>query len=253
MSVPFFYLPPEQWNEYVTLDGQEARHLAQSLRMMPGAHVGLLDGQGRWGQFAILSVAKKTVRLVRLCESLLPPPKSQAIVALAASKVARRGFFMEKAAELGAHALWLWQGDRSQAKLSPGLGEACQGQLIAGAKQCANPWLPTVRILTQGVDGLVSLATTADRRFVLRELQDGVALLTAELAGQEGKTVYVIGPEGGFSERELVALERADFAAVSLGGRILRCETAATLCLGLHWWAAQQADKPDAARGTKCL
>ena len=41
------------------------------------------------------------------------------------------------------------------------------------------------------------------------------------------------------SLRVLDALRAAGFAAVSLGARILRCETAATLCLGIHWWASQ--------------
>ncbi|MDR1659993.1 MAG: RsmE family RNA methyltransferase, partial [Desulfovibrio sp.] len=51
-------------------------------------------------------------------------------------------------------------------------------------------------------------------------------------------SVYVIGPEGGFSQRELAVLHAAGFAPASLGKRVLRCETAAALCLGLHWWAS---------------
>ena len=64
-------------------------------------------------------------------------------------------------------------------------------------------------------------------------------MLTPDLAGRPGLSVYVIGPEGGFSARELDILHTAGFAAVSLGARVLRCETAATLCLGIHWWASQ--------------
>ena len=64
-------------------------------------------------------------------------------------------------------------------------------------------------------------------------------MLAPGMAGQSGLTVYVIGPEGGFSARELDTLRVSGFAAVSLGTRVLRCETAATLCLGIHWWASQ--------------
>ena len=74
-------------------------------------------------------------------------------------------------------------------------------------------------------------------------------MLTPEMAGQPGLTVYVLGPEGGFSQRELAALNNAKFTPVSLGARVLRCETAATLCLGIHWWASQLAGKADAAAG----
>ncbi|MBE6440902.1 MAG: 16S rRNA (uracil(1498)-N(3))-methyltransferase [Desulfovibrio desulfuricans] len=247
MSTPFFYLPPERWGAQPTLEGQEARHLAQVLRIAPGAQVGLLDGRGRSGVFTVLESGKRTVRLARVSETLTPAPNARAVMALAYSKAVRRGFFMEKAVELGAHAVWLWQGERSQGRLSPAAGEASLGQMIAGAKQSGNPWLPEVRVLTRGVDELAERAREADHRILPWELQDGVHMLTPELAGQTGLTVYVIGPEGGFSERELTVLRQAQFTAVSLGCRVLRCETAATLCLGLHWWASQQAGRPDAA------
>ncbi|MBO4301164.1 MAG: 16S rRNA (uracil(1498)-N(3))-methyltransferase [Desulfovibrio sp.] len=252
MSEPFFYLAPELWGDQAILEGQEARHLARVLRLPAGAHVGLLDGQGRSGEFEILSVTKKNVQLQRLSESRTPMPRARAIMALAYSKAVRRGFFMEKAVELGAHAIWLWQADHSQGRLSPAAQETCQGQMIAGAKQCGNPWLPEVRVLDRGVDELVRLAAEADHRILPWELQDGVHMLTPELAGREGLTVYAIGPEGGFSPRELEAMNAAGFIPVSLGARVLRCETAATLCLGLHWWASQQAGRADATGEPAC-
>ena len=250
MNGPFFYLPPEAWGPGVCLEGQEARHLAQVLRLTPGCEVGLLDGQGRRGRFVLRAVNKKSARLERLEEETLPRPKALAVMALAFSKAVRRGFFMEKAVELGASGIWLWQGDHSQGRLPAAARETCRGQMVAGAKQSGNAWLPDVRALTGGVDQLVSLAATADYRILPWEMQDGVPMLTPDLAGRPGLTVYVIGPEGGFSERELAALRTAGFTAVSLGGRVLRCETAATLCLGLHWWAAQLPGGPDAGGGS---
>ena len=242
MSLHRFYLPPEQWAHDLWLEGQEAKHLVQVLRLAPGEEVLLLDGQGRSGRFAIAETAKKKARLVLQEEQMAPAPESRAVMALAFSKAVRRGFFMEKAVELGAHAVWLWQGDHSRGKLPADAAEACRGQLIAGAKQCGNPWLPQVEALTGGVDELVRRAATADRRILPWEMQDTVSMLTPQLAGRPGTTVYVIGPEGGFSQRELDSLRAAQFTFVSLGARVLRCETAATLCLGLHWWASHLAD-----------
>ena len=247
MSVAFFYLAPELWGPAANLEGQEARHLGQVLRAEPGTEVGLLDGRGRSGIFVVRKVGKKNVQLERVSETVTPAPQAQAVVALAYSKAVRRGFFMEKAVELGAHGVWLWQGDHSQGKLSATAEEACLGQMIAGAKQSGNPWLPEVRALSGGVDQLIHLSHAADHRILPWELQDGVHMLTPEMAGQPGLTVYVVGPEGGFSQRELAALQAAAFTPVSLGARVLRCETAATLCLGVHWWASQLAGKVDAA------
>ena len=239
-----FYLSPEHWASPsgIVLDGQEARHMTQALRLRAGDRVALLDGQGRAGQCRILRIDKTQVLLDLQEERFVPRPPSLPVVALAFSKAVRRGFFAEKAAELGAHAVWLWQGDFSQGKLQPRAADAWRAQMIAGIKQSGNPWLPDVRVLAGGVEELTQRAARADRRILPWELEASSSIIPPSRLGLPGVTVYAIGPEGGFSPRELAALDTAGFARISLGGRILRCETAATLCLGLHWWASQLPD-----------
>lgn len=239
-----FYLPPERWESPsgIVLDGQEARHMTQVLRLRAGDRVALLDGQGRAGQCRIRRISGKEALLDLLEERFAPRPSSLPVVALAFSKAARRGFFAEKAAELGAHAVWLWQGDFSQGKLPPRAADAWHAQMIAGIKQSGNLWLPEVQALAGGVEELTHHAAKADRRILPWELEAASSIIAPSRLGLPGVTVYVIGPEGGFSPRELAALDATGFARVSLGGRILRCETAATLCLGLHWWASQLPD-----------
>lgn len=239
-----FYLSPERWASPsgIIIDGQEARHMTQALRLRVGDPVVLLDGRGRVGRCRIRQTDKKQVLLDLLEDAVTPRPSSLPVMALAFSKAVRRGFFAEKAAELGAHAVWLWQGDFSQGKLPPQAAETWRAQMIAGIKQSGNPWLPEVRTLAGGVDELTRLAAEADRRILPWELEETSAIIEPSRLGLPGVTVYAIGPEGGFSPRELAALDAAGFARVSLGARILRCETAATLCLGLHWWASQLPD-----------
>ena len=255
-GVPRFYLAPEFWPPAgpdggapagpglteVRLDGQEAAHM-RVLRLKPGEAALLLDGRGRIGRCRVLEVGRRDARLELAGWSFQPQPVSRAVVALAFSKAVRRGFFMEKAVELGASGVWLWQGDYSQGRLAENAAASCAGQLIAGAKQCGNPWLPEVRAL-DGIGAVAELAAGADFRLLPWERQEGVAMLEPGMAGRAGLTVYVIGPEGGFSPRELAALQEAAFTPVSLGGRILRCETAAALCLGIHWWGSPLAGGP---------
>lgn len=253
-GVPRFYLAPEHWPEAgpggrpplgaeLRLDGQEAAHM-RVLRLAPGDAALLLDGCGRIGRCRVLETGRKEARLELLGWSFQPRPASRAVMALAFSKAVRRGFFMEKAVELGASGVWLWQGDYSQGRLPESAAKNCLGQMIAGAKQCGNPWLPEVRAL-DGIGAVIGLAAGADHRLLPWERQVGVALLEPGMAGRPGTTVYVIGPEGGFSPRELAALSESAFTPVSLGSRILRCETAAALVLGLHWWASQLPGSPD--------
>lgn len=245
MSGHAFYLEPEAWSDCPELAGQEARH-ANVLRLKAGDRISLLNGLGKTAQCLITHMNKNNVQLRILALTETPAPKAQPIVALALSKATRRGFFLEKASELGAAEIWLWQADFSQGKLSESLAANCQGQLVAGCKQCGNPWLPLVRAMPD-IRAVAEAGAGANWRILPWEAQTGIPMLLPDMLGRIGRTVYVIGPEGGFSEGELECLKSAGFNAVSLGGRVLRCETAATLCLGLHWWAAQLPGHPDFA------
>ena len=112
--------------------------------------------------------------------------------------------------------VWLWQGDHSQGKLPAGARPIPVGQMIAG-KRSGNPWLPEVRALTGGVDELVGLSASPTSVFCLR-MQENVPMLTPDLAGRTGVTVYIIGPEGGFPRPAGTGCPaRGGFAAVSRG------------------------------------
>ncbi len=235
-----FYLP-KPWDKVCTLQGQEAKHLAQALRLKAGEQVLIFDGLGHKGYCQIDSINKREVNLHLLKEQYIPRPVSLPIMALAFSKATRRGFFMEKAVELGVHEVWVWAAEHSQGRINPSIQEHWQGQCIAAMKQCQNPWLPSIKIIPHGVKGLIELSKDIDHKFLPLEIQDNVPLLTSQMLGKNGTSIYIIGPEGGFSKDEIQSLSHANFLSVSLGNRVLRCETAALLCLGLHWWASQQS------------
>lgn len=235
-SVKTFFLPPEQWQAPYLLDGQEARHLVKVLRARAGELLRLLDGRGREGVFRITATEKHKVFLepVRLAEHA--PPASSTVLALGWGKSVRRGWLLEKAVELEAGGIWLWQADRSQSRVPDDVKDSWESQMIAGAKQSLNPWLPELKTLPGGAEELAAHAANFDRAFLLWEGQSPSALLAPSALGQMGRTLFVVGPEGGFSDNEVTTLTAAGITPVSLGRRILRWETAALLCLGLDWW-----------------
>ena len=151
-----FFLAPEAWSENPVLDGAEAHHLLRVLRLGPGEEVGLLDGRGREALCRIVKTTRQTVELALLNERLHPEPASRVILAAGWGKAARRGWILEKAVELEASALWFWQAERSQFPVPGDIRSNWEGQLIAGAKQCRNPWLPLLRTLPGGVDELIA-------------------------------------------------------------------------------------------------
>jgi 16S rRNA (uracil1498-N3)-methyltransferase len=231
-----FYLPPEEWREPYALEGQEAKHLVKVLRARAGDLIRLLDGRGREGTFRITATEKQRVSLNLEVLVEHPAPSGSTVLALGWAKSVRRGWLLEKAVELEAGGVWLWQADRSQSHVPEDIKESWEGQMIAGAKQSVNPWLPELRTIPEGVEGLVALAPEFDRTLILWEGQSPSALLSPAMLGGNGRTLFVVGPEGGFSDREVRVLTEGGFTPVSLGRRILRWETAALLCLGLDWW-----------------
>ena len=239
-----FFLEPDLWHEPYELDASESHHLTRVLRIREGEDVRVLDGRGREGRFRVLPYKKnaKAVALRLLDEWTYPEPESKVILAAGWTKAARRGWILEKAVEFEASGIWLWQAERSQFPVPSDIKESWQGQLAAGAKQCRNPWLPELRTMPGGVDELIALAEElgCEHRHVFVESgHKSVMSLTPDTLGQPGRTLCVVGPEGGFTAQEVEKLTRAGFLPATLGERVLRWETAAVLCLGLHWWKRQ--------------
>lgn len=240
MSLAAFYLEHGEWSAKPVLTGQELAHM-HVLRLRDGEQIELFDGQGKTAICRIEHLDRKLAQLEIESVEEYPAPVSRPILALALSKAVRRGFFMEKAAELGAWQIWLWHAERSQGRLAPNLVESCRMQLVAGLKQSRNPWLPVLRT-GRDAASIIELGHDIFRKLLPWEQKAGMSPISLAQLGQAGETLYVIGPEGGFSEKEASLFISNGFMPASLGKRVLRCETAATLCLALHWWASQLAD-----------
>ncbi|MDR3074393.1 MAG: 16S rRNA (uracil(1498)-N(3))-methyltransferase [Deltaproteobacteria bacterium] len=240
-----FFLPAGEWREPYRLTGAEARHLVTVLRVKPGETVRLLDGEGREGLFAVGETGKNAATLILRETIRHEKPPRRATIALGYGRNIRRGWLLEKAVELEADGIWFWQAERSQGKAPVESKENWFARMAAGAKQSNNPYLPELRTLPGGVAELAAAARNFDRTIVLWEGDTQGAMLSMAELTAAGNSLFVLGPEGGFTEREIRALQDASFVPLSLGDRVLRWETAAMLCLGLTWWARQQrAERP---------
>ncbi|MDR1243316.1 MAG: 16S rRNA (uracil(1498)-N(3))-methyltransferase [Deltaproteobacteria bacterium] len=244
-----FFLPPEKWPlnpaDPLILEGQEARHLIKVSRLKAGEQVRLLDGAGKTGDFTIQSLAKNQARLVPLAVQTHLRPSSRCFLAAAYTKAARRSWLMEKAVELEAGGIWFWQAGRSQLPVPEASGENWQAQLIAGAKQCSNPYLPEVRTFPSGAESLAREADKFQKAFLLWEDEEQENMLNLSdltVPHNAGDLLFIMGPEGGLSVEEARLFKKHGIPGVSLGKRILRWETAALLCLGLTFWAKQLQD-----------
>ncbi|MFG6468086.1 16S rRNA (uracil(1498)-N(3))-methyltransferase [Roseateles sp. BYS87W] len=203
-----------------------ARHV-QVLRMQPGDAITLFDGTGPEWQAEVTAMGRSEVR-VRLGTSTQPARELIRAVTLAVVMPAndRMDFIVEKATELGAARLVPLMSERSVLRLNGDRAEKkrahWEGVAIAAAEQCG-------RTVPMRVDPVQPLATwlatlPPDPDEWRGVLSPRAAQPLAPFA--QARALFLSGPEGGLSDAEVAAAHGYGLAAVSLGPRVLRADTA---------------------------
>lgn len=226
------YLAPEGWQEPFIIRGDEAKHLIRVLRAKPGDEVRLFDGLGRHGVFTVEAVDGKNVGVRPVDIHEAARPEASVHLALGWNKASRRDLILEKAVELGAASLMFWQAERSQGKIPTEPKPTWKVKCIAAAKQSENPRLPELTVFPS-VNELLEHSKDFEHRYLPWEVRDAGAQQDLSGVAAPGRSLFVIGPEGGITEGEALRFTEAGFTPISLGSTILRWETAALFCLTL--------------------
>jgi 16S rRNA (uracil1498-N3)-methyltransferase len=137
----------------------------------------------------------------------------------------RMDWLVEKATELGVaqvqplhceRAVLRLEGDRAARKVAH-----WQALAVAAAEQCGRTRVPVVQPVRHLPDWLPTVPAAARRWLLSPQAVD------APVRPATGAAVVVLsGPEGGLTAAEEDAARAAGFAAVALGPRVLRAETA---------------------------
>jgi 16S rRNA (uracil1498-N3)-methyltransferase len=143
------------------------------------------------------------------------------ILAPALIRIASFELALEKVVEVGVTRIVPFTADRSNAA-PRARHERWMRILIEAAKQSKQYYLPALEAPVS-FDEVISMPAKSKIIFAER---DGGPLKSA-LAGSP--VMYLIGPEGGWTDRELLRARNAGFHAVSLGAAILKAETAAII------------------------
>ncbi len=233
-----FYLPTDEWHN-AKLEQSEFKHATQVLRLKINDSFLLFDGNGKKAHCKICAIQKKSLDFEICEESYVEKSSSSVILAAAWTKAARRGFLFEKVVELEASELWIWLAEYSQFPLpqeNSATVQSWQAQLIAGVKQCHNPFLPKLRLFNSQEEMLEEAKKHDYLHILTTDEASHISNYTSQELNKKGSTVLTIGPEGGFSPKETQIFEKYHANFYTLGDRILRYETAAILALGLHFW-----------------
>jgi 16S rRNA (uracil1498-N3)-methyltransferase len=222
-----FYSPPEAFRPgEVLLGSDDTRHLRDVLRLRAGEFVQVFDGGGSEFYCSIREILKKETILTVIREIPPPAPESPLELTLAAAVTKGEKFdlIIQKGVELGLSRLVPLVTARCDVRLKEPVRrlERWQRIIIEASKQCGRAMLMKIG------------EPVAFSKFTAEERHGSRLLFFSERGGgklpvspESEKLTALVGPEGGWEDSELETARAAGASLVTLGGRILRAETAA--------------------------
>ncbi len=224
----------------VTLNADQAHYLTNVLRMGAGDAVSLFNADsGEWAGMLETGGRKSelNVRLQAQTKSNLPSPASSLTLCFAPLKKTRTDFLVEKASELGVHILQPIITDHTNSERVK--VERLQQIAIEAAEQCDRLDVPQVRApvrLGKLLKSFLSADFDHSAIFLAAERGDALPIATAfQNTPPAANTIFIIGPEGGFSDAEFQLFDcHSNIIRLRLGPRLLRAETAALTTLGIY-------------------
>ncbi len=209
--------------ESLELTGREAHHLQRVLRMQPGESVWLFDGQGHEALAEIVAIDREAVRLqVTERREFTPATTLPVTIATGVPKGDRFRWLIEKATELGVQRLVPLITQRSIVDPGQGKLDKLRQTIVEACKQCGRTQLME---LTEPVSWRDCLTTEFPGRDVWIAHPKGESATSQSLSATL-PSLFLIGPEGGFTDSEVEEAINAGARRMQLGPRILRIETA---------------------------
>lgn len=228
----FFIAPENIKDDTVFIGLEEARHIRTVLRLGNGDKVVFFDGTGQEYQVRLEVQANGILRGQVIHRSLRDSePALRLYLAQGIAKGEKMGTIIQKAVEIGIDCVYPISCERSVVRLQ---GEKAdkkveRWQTIAreACKQCRRSLVPEIKPIMN----FSSLLPAIGRRPALMLYEDEAQnslkdWLQAEVYNGVKEMFILVGPEGGFSDNEVLAAVKQGINTASLGPRILRTETA---------------------------
>ena len=235
-----FFVEDAQVGEHtVTIEGSDVNHIKNVLRMKRGERVRISSTSGKnyFGEIAEFSSDMVLVVITQECAPDTELP-SRIYLFQGLPKSDKMELIIQKAVELGACEIIPVAMKNCVVKLDEkkAAAKTARWQEIAksAAKQSKRSVIPTVGRPVSYQEALAA-AAELDVALIPYENERGMAATREAIeAIVPGQSIGIlIGPEGGFSDGEIALARERDMQLISLGGRILRTETAGLATLSV--------------------
>jgi len=216
----------------VALPASACEHLLRVLRLSAGAELILCNGDGNDYRARLENIGKRGATATVFAQSVNATQSPLRIVLVQAlARGEKMDWIVQKATELGVSAIMPVITERTEVRLDE---DRAQRRLahwraitIAACEQCGRADVPTIATPVRLADYLAGITPRA-LRLTLDPDGEPAAMLASATADPplDAPIHFVVGPEGGLSDRDLAQLRAVGFRGLRLGPRILRTETA---------------------------
>jgi 16S rRNA (uracil1498-N3)-methyltransferase len=234
----YFHVPPSQISDdRVKISGREFHHLANVLRLQKGDEIVVLDGLGGIYKVRLISRSDEIAVGNITDHKRVAPPHVWVNVCVGLPKSDKMDLIVQKCTELGAYRIVPVLCQHSVSKPPPERTEKriARWQQIAveASKQSHRSYFPLIPGMLDFHEALSDQECDLRLIFAARPWEYTILKDVLKQNKTARKVELFIGPEGGFSEDEISLAISSGALPVSLGGNILRTETAAIAALAI--------------------
>ncbi|MBR3610108.1 MAG: 16S rRNA (uracil(1498)-N(3))-methyltransferase [Oscillospiraceae bacterium] len=242
--MPRFFVESVE-SDFVEITGEDARHIALSLRMKNGEKLVLCDGKGREADAVIREAFPESVVLdIEERRNSSAEPETEVILYQALPKFDKLEYIVQKSVELGVSkivpVLTSRCISRPDEKTMKKKLERLRKISDEAAKQSGRGKLPEIGEMLAFKNAVLKMAEAETPILFFEHAQYPLHEIMEK---RTGKTIsMMVGSEGGFSDEEAEYAKEKGVLIASLGPRILRCETAPVAALAAIMYAAGEME-----------
>jgi len=212
------------------LENEEHHHCINVLRHKIGDNIHVTDGKGEIWLVNITEISKKSTVFTQI-EKLPTNKKSYGIkICISPTKqIDRMEWFVEKACELGVDTIYFIQtknSERNRLKL-----DRLERKTISALKQSKSGYKTELKELISFKEFLNN-DFPGVQKFIAK-VDESSEIINYELISKSDSFLFLIGPEGDFTEEEVSLAEKLGYDKISLGQSVLRTETAGIYVAGV--------------------
>jgi len=225
------------FSDNLSLSKEDINHIANVLRLKTGDEITICDGKLTDYKCSITKISKSAVEFKVLGSAPnLSEPCMQITLFQGLPKSDKMDLIVQKCVELGVSQIVPVESARSISKIKgSGDKKTARWQSIAeaAAKQSGRGIMPEIGNVIS-FDEAIKLMVSYDIALMPYELERENSIATAlKTSANISNIAIFIGPEGGISGEEIALAKSKGIQTVTLGRRILRCETAGFTSLTL--------------------